>query len=570
MSDIDDSAPSAAEPRMKMLRSTIELSSGRVRPFRSSRHVLAVSALLLALVAGACDRTAALIPGDRTQAQATARPTPPPILAPPILAPMRLPLGERTSPSVLSVSDADLAASVVRIEAKQGANLVRVGSGVVVDAGQRLILTSYQVVEPYAADGSRAYGSLELAVTKTVGDAAVGTFQAQVVRAEPALGLAIVRASRNLDGSPLASGAFDLPAAPLGDSGRATRGDKLRILGYPGLEEAHPETGRLFATEGSVLGFRGDTGIPGVAWIKTQARVPSGQNGAPIFDPQGRVLGLMLQGAYSPPAPAGQARPIALATRLIDDARQAGPEATYVAPLFRRQSAIPGAIISRPVFAQNVLDNGSGDLFDYTESYPDSLTTLHYEFLVQGAAPGTVIDERWYLNGVLQDGLSSSVPWGLSQFEVVTDRLRAPAGRTLQSGTWRLELWANREQRTAAEVYVGAPTSNRAKPTVSEFQFGTAAGIEGKARDTARATSPQILASFKYENAGGAHQLKWVVFRDGRIVYQSPTVPWEGGSSGIWWVGYAPAPGAAIGAGTWEVEVHFDGQIAGTESARVF
>lgn len=526
------------------------------------------SMLVVALLFAACAQTAALIPGDRNQVQATARPTPPPIMAPPILPPARLQLGERTATNALSVSDADLAGSVVRIDAKQSGNLVRVGSGVVVDAAQRLILTSYQVVDPYAADGSRAYSTIEIAVTRTVGEAAAPTFQGVVVRAEPALGLAVVRAARRLDGSALPAAEFDLPPAPLGDSARATRGDALRVLGYPGLEELKPDAGRLFATEGSVLGFRGDTGIPGVAWIKTQARVPSGQNGAPIFDAQGRVLGLMLQGAYSPTAPAGQARPIALATRLIDDARQAGPEAAYVAPLFRRGSGVPGAIISRPVFAENALENGAGDLFDYTESYPDSLGTLYYEFVVQGASPGMLLEERWYLNGVLQDGLSSSVPWNLSNFEVVTDRLRAPTGRTLQSGTWRLEIWANKEQRAAAEVHVGASTAARAKPVVSEFALGATATVDGKVRDPARSGAPQVIASFKYERAGGAHQLKWIVFKDGRAVYTSPAVPWEGGDSGTWWVGYSP--GTPITAGTWEVEVQFDGQAVGSDGAKVF
>ncbi len=536
----------------------------------AARAMLArISMLVMAVLCTACEQTAALIPGDRTQVQATARPTPPPIMAPPILPPTRLQLGERTTTNALSVSDADLAGSVVRLDAKQNGNLVRVGSGVVVDVAQRLILTSYQVVDPYAADGSRAYSTIEIAVTKTVGEPAAPTFQGVVVRAEPALGLAVVRAARRLDGSALPAAEFDLPQAPLGDSARATRGDALRVLGYPGLEEVKPDAGRLFATEGSVLGFRGDTGIPGVAWIKTQARVPSGQNGAPIYDTQGRVLGLMLQGAYSPTAPAGQARPIALATRLIDDARQAGPEAAYVAPLFRRGASVPGAIISRPVFAENALENGAGDLFDYTESYPDSLGTLYYEFVVQGASPGMLLEERWYLNGVLQDGLSSSVPWSLSNFEVVTDRLRAPTGRTLQSGTWRLEIWANKEQRAAAEVNVGASTAARTKPVVSEFALGATAGIDGKVRDPARSGAQQVIASFKYEHAGGAHQLKWIVLKDGRVVYTSPAVPWEGGDSGTWWVGYAPGA-ASITAGTWEVEVQFDGQTVGSDGAKVF
>ncbi|MCC6237845.1 MAG: trypsin-like peptidase domain-containing protein [Dehalococcoidia bacterium] len=537
-------------------------------PVHLRRGIGSLLLMSAAVVGTGCARAADFIPGDRNQAQATPRPTPPPILAPPILPPARLQLGERTTTSALNVSDAELAGSVVRLEARQGTNLLRVGTGVVVDQQQRLILTSYQIVEPYAGDGSRAYGSLEVAVTRAVGEAATSTYLAQVVRAEPALGLAVVRATKRIDGAALAPGEFDLPAAPLGDSARATRGDAVRILGYPGMEEVNPESGRLVASEGSVLGFRGDTGIPGVAWIKTQARVPSGQNGAPVFDQRGRVLGLMLQGSYTPTAPAGQTRPVALATRLIDEARQAGPEASYVAPLFRRPAYSPGPIISRPVFAENALEGASGDLFDYTESYPDTLSTLHYEFLVQGATPGVIIDERWYLNGVLQDGLSSSVPWAMSQFEVVTDRLRAPSGRTLQAGVWRLELWAENQQRAAAEVYVGSSTSTRSRGTVSDFQVGATANIEGKIKDSARATSNQVVFSFNYANAAGVHQLKWTVFRDGRAVYTSPIVPWEGGTSGTWWVGYSP--GTAIGAGTWEVEVQFDGQVVGSDGAKVF
>ena len=533
---------------------------------RAARLWLATLALALPLVAAGCSTAADLIPGDESLATATARPTPPPVLAPPILPPTRLQLGaERTAATALAVTDAELAISVVRIEAKQGTNVVRAGTGVVVDGAQRLILTSYQLVEPYTADGTRGWNTLELAPTRNVGEPPVATFLGQVVRADPELGLAVVRAMRRIDGASLTGTEFDLPAVTLGDAVRAARGDTIRILGYAGIEGGRSEATPLGATEATVVGFRGDAGVSGVAWLKTQARLSSGQNGAPVFDTQGRMLGTMLQAAYSTVSPTGQIRPTTLATRLIDDARQAGPEAVYAAPLFRRNAFVPGPVATRPAFAENQLENGSGDLFDYTETYPGSLATLNYEFVLQGAAPGTLVEERWFLNGVMQDGLSSSVPWTGGPFAVVTDRLKAPAGRALQPGTWRLEVWADRQMRASAEANVGS--AQRRQPAATEFKFGSTSNIDGTARDPARATSPQILASFNYANASGAHRLRWIVFHDARVVYQSPSVPWEGGESGTWWVGYTP--GTNIGGGTWEFEVYLDDQVVGADGLRL-
>ncbi|MSP23142.1 MAG: serine protease [Dehalococcoidia bacterium] len=544
----------------------------RVRPEAAGLVTTAARALrwpvllfALGLIMGGCKTAAELIPGDESQAIAIPRPTPAPVLAPPILPPTRLQLGgDRTTANKLAVTDAELALSVVRIEAKQGSNMVRAGTGVVVDGPQRLILTSYQVVEPFAADGTRAWSALEIATTRNVGEAPQAAYLGQVVRADPELGLAVVRAMRRLDGAPLNATEFDLPSVTLGGAARAARGDTIRILGYAGIEGGRSEASSLVATEAAVLGFRGGVGVAGVAWLKTQARVPSGQNGAPVFDPQGRLLGTMLQVAYSPVAPAGQVRPVTLATRLIDDARQAGPEAVYAAPMFRRGAFATGPVVTRPAFAENQLENGNGDLFDYTETYPDSLTTLNYEFVLQGAAPGTLVEERWFLNGVMQDGLSSSVPWAGGAFEVVTDRLKAPAGRVLQAGTWRLEVWAGREMRTAAEAHIGS--AQRRQPAATEFRFGSTSNIDGTPRDPARPTMPQILATFQYEQAGGAHRLRWIVLHDAQVAYQSPSVPWEGGESGTWWVGYSP--GTNIGSGTWEFEVYLDDQVIGTDGLR--
>ena len=56
--------------------------------------------------------------------------------------------------------------------------------------------------------------------------------------------------------------------------------------------------------------------------------------------------------------------------------------------------------------------------------------------------------------------------------------------------------------------------------------------------------------------------------RDGAVVYQSPAIPWSGGDSGTWWVGYAN--GDQILPGAWEFEIYFDNQVVGTGSVQLF
>ena len=60
-------------------------------------------------------------------------------------------------------------------------------------------------------------------------------------------------------------------------------------------------------------------------------------------------------------------------------------------------------------------------------------------------------------------------------------------------------------------------------------------------------------------NASGLRDAWWVATRDGRVMYQSPAVPWYGGDRGSWWVGFA-GDGEPIGTGAWELEVYLDDQ----------
>ena len=90
--------------------------------------------------------------------------------------------------------------------------------------------------------------------------------------------------------------ASDLPSLALGDSGALKIGDRLHILGFPGVVLTHEllnASAKLEAsiTNGAVSGFREDkTGQP---VIQTDAPAAWGNSGGPAIDDQGRVVGVL-------------------------------------------------------------------------------------------------------------------------------------------------------------------------------------------------------------------------------------------------------------------------------------
>jgi hypothetical protein len=192
---------------------------------------------------------------------------------------------------------------------------------------------------------------------------------------------------------------------------------------------------------------------------------------------------------------------------------------------------------------------------------------LHYEFALQGVQPGSIVEERWYLNGVLQDGISSSLAWTNGTFAILSDRILAATERGLQPGVWRLEVWVDDVMRSAGGVVIGSDPA-RTTPQAHAFRFGTSAQPDQRPRGTASGQADRLLAFFDYAGAAGARHVRWIVFKDGAPVYESPSMPWRGGDAGTWWVGYA-ADGS-IGPGFWEVEVYFDDRRAGVDGIQLF
>ncbi len=90
--------------------------------------------------------------------------------------------------------------------------------------------------------------------------------------------------------------ATDMPTLPLGDSTALKIGDKLSVIGFPGVVMSHELLGRsakaqASVTHGAVSGFKQDRANQPV--IQTDASSESGTSGGPVLNTDGRVVGVM-------------------------------------------------------------------------------------------------------------------------------------------------------------------------------------------------------------------------------------------------------------------------------------
>jgi S1-C subfamily serine protease len=147
--------------------------------------------------------------------------------------------------------------SVVLIQTREG-----LGTGVVIDSKQGLLLTNAHVVGSAREVGVRSKGGQEL----------VG----RVLGTDMAIDIAVVKVST---GKPL-------PAAPLADSDRLEVGQTTIAIGNPlGLEQS-VTTGVVSALNRR-LNRQQEQGF-----IQTDAAINPGNSGGPLLDSQGRVIGI--------------------------------------------------------------------------------------------------------------------------------------------------------------------------------------------------------------------------------------------------------------------------------------
>jgi len=305
------------------------------------------------------------------------------------------------------------------------------GSGTIVHPSG-LILTNCHVADPRAMGmSSPPADRLGIAITERSDEAPAVSYFAQVVAKNPRLDLAVLQIVQDVKGRRVRN--LNLPAVPIGDSDRLDLGDKLSIIGYPGIGGQ-----TVTYTSGNVSGFSAEKGVNDArAWIKTDATISGGNSGGTAVTDDGILVGIPTQAAAgrgispvdarpvidtnrdgrvdhrdTPMAIGGfinGLRPVKLAVPLL---QQAGMKVTYAKP----GSKMPNCPIphhdahdyepARPTEKPQFLDllfsaqvTRDGRPIHPSSHLPDGLDTVYATFEYAGMAPGTPWSVVWMSNG---------------------------------------------------------------------------------------------------------------------------------------------------------------------------
>ncbi len=157
------------------------------------------------------------------------------------------------------------------------------GSGSIVSP-DGLILTNAHVVLP---DQGISVDQLVISTLSAQDRPPEASYIAQVVQADSALDLAVLRIVTDIHGSKLDPKDISLPFIRMGDSNNLNLGDSLTILGFPGIGG---ET--ITLTRGEVSGFSAEDPYGDRAFIKTSAAISGGNSGGMAVDTEGRLVGI--------------------------------------------------------------------------------------------------------------------------------------------------------------------------------------------------------------------------------------------------------------------------------------
>ena len=188
------------------------------------------------------------------------------------------------------------------------------------DADKGLILTNLPVMGGpdtralYNDDGFAAIGVMP----SDLRGAPVLRYAAKLISHDPKYDLALLQITGLLD---VSKGALPsnlgLTAPPRANSENLRPGDRMAVIGYPGLGGA-----TVTYTEGVVSGFLDEDSDGEFEWIKTDTEVNPGNSGGLAIDTEGNCIGVPTAG-YSRADVAGKislVRPGAIALRFYDNA----------------------------------------------------------------------------------------------------------------------------------------------------------------------------------------------------------------------------------------------------------
>jgi serine protease Do len=413
-------------------------------------------------------------------ATSTEEPTQPPPTDVPMVVDTPLPRATATfeptqvsGPPSVGNETGDLAKATVQIFALVDAGTqweaVWSGSGSIISP-DGFILTNAHVVDNRYDE----YDVLGVAMTDRTDQPPELVYLAEIVNVDYALDLSVIKLSGDLNGNAVAP---DLPFISLGDSDQIEIGEKLRILGFPGIGGD-----TITFTEGAVSGFTQERGIDGRAWIKTDATIAGGNSGGMAANAEGALIGVPTRASsggdqivdcrpvadtnrdgyideYDTCVPIGGfingLRPINLAKPLIEAALNSQE---YVAGIQEDELPIGDYDLSETdfrnlVFADGVTENDLPTQLWYF--MPSGAQQICAFWDYEGMADGLDWSAYWFADGVLDGGNSLlNMTWQGGYDGNWWVCMWDEAG--LADGTYELVLEVQGETMVSESIFVGS------------------------------------------------------------------------------------------------------------------
>ncbi len=454
---------------------------------------------------------------------------------------------------------------VVPIDGEDG--VYSTGSGTVLDADRGLILTNFHVMADVEGNGD-LYNEDGIAIIGVSPDNLRGTpvykYVAELVRGTEEWDLAVLRIVGLLDDSQAALPAnLGLIAIERGDSEELLPGDKLAVVGYPGLGGSS-----ITFTEGVVAGFLDENEDGVYEWIKTDTEINQGNSGGLTINNEGDFVGVPTMFRFNTDGGGklSLVRPGSIALDFYDSAAlgQGGDKQDRITRPSVSAPVAEGAVaISNVEFGSAV--NNRNRVTGAATSFPSAINDLYVSYDYTGFDRNKTFAYQWYLDG--DPVYADSFQWA-GEVDGV-DWLNLHSDRGLPDGAYEVEITFDGVSLYRGGVTIGA----QAQQQTGAAGFGPII-FAAEIGDDNRPVNPgntfveigEVFAFFDVTSVedGAPWATRWL-YEDEEVLVEEGE--WDQGDIGSTWVSLAHPDG--LPEGKFTLELYLDNDLSQSASFTV-
>lgn len=448
-----------------------------------------------------------------------------------------------------------LQSTVLVLVPDNSGDLTNSGSGTVMDAERGLILTNFHVMtDPDSGEilNNDHFAAIGVMPTDLRG-APVLRYGARMIAHDAKYDLALLQITGLLDDTRAALPSnLGLTAPPRGDSEGLLPGDRLAVIGYPGLGGA-----TVTYTEGVVSGFLDEDLDGEFEWIKTDTEVNPGNSGGLAIDGSGNFIGVPTAG-YSRSDVAGKislVRPATIALNFYDGAVLGQGKKSGLGARGASIGATRGAAVSGVEFGDAV--NRQSKVTRPLSVFPSGATDVYVSFDYTGFRNGQRFAYVWKIDGepVYEDAFAwedgaSGTTW-----------LHLYSDEGLPEGLYSVEMRLDNALLHTGVVTVGAAPANASMASFGPITFATDVSDDNRPINAGNTfvEASTIYAVFAVENMtpGTPWRTRWLY--EGEEVLSEEDV-WDATNVRSTWVSLTHPDG--LPAGQFTLELYIDGRLA--------